>query len=1263
MKCQICGSEMELWNNSKWICTNTNCDNTVLVNSAAWYEKLAEDVTLWNDSILNQAPSVIAYEYFILRDMLKKGAVSGIILQLKDAFEVALKFPVLVVLSDAFSDKSRKNFYKDILFDLTCKLPSLGDWHAAAQKLLNTGAVQDNDLKNILKDICKVYERNGIVNWRNATIGHGAFTSTENENFRNDLISKIKILAEHLKRCEEIYTKMRLQVKCRGKYISLTGHNKARDIKYNACDLYVRISDKKPLPLIPLIRNIDKGVYFFDSYISRKNQTAYLDYISGNKLMNVDETISKLYKNLMTSLHVEQTDISAEMDIRGRRSEEAVEEILKPNNLVKFNFLNDQLEKIISDNKRGTYLLEMRNGMGKTTFAKMLDGLSYGKIHFQGLMCRAFYINGVYSHTKLNFVQGLSDALRRAENGDTLVGDIPTVDVNAPNAREQVAVLINKLFETHQNLSDIKKLLIIIDAVDELPNAESSLIDLIPRSEQISDGIHILITCRTPAETSTYTKNLLQSFNFVETIHVDEGNEDYRAVLKKFIADKTKAAENIVTKIFNMAQGRMLSLETIIRAYLQTGENFLEQAHKGLFEFLRELYGEKYYNEILNFAVRLAAMPVPVTIRDLAHLSDEEFVTFKLIAYIGELKPVLDIRHTSNGTFITLTRPEIREMLKAQKNGKVIYSAWTKDLKTLPKFKMRQDGNIVMSIQNMLNNSDAKLVLLKYMGLCSANEEYRNIFARSENFVTVSQTVAVNFESETEWDYLVINALVKILCRDITPLFDESKYEKSFAALIFLVQKLAEKVKIYGGDLADTVKSLEMLFTVMHEKTLFMSTQFDFCNLIGSMLAEMNRQYEAERYFELSKNMISHIDFNKFSEEQLKNISDVTVWDTISLIKNRLDLAVMEKNMNRYADALKYLNEAENLVENIINAFAANNPFRNKFEVLANFFYIVSLKINVLKTIGNVYKHTDPEKALEYFQDTKKFIESVPPELVENIQFKGMKVDLLLNTGQAYRALKRYDEAVKCYDEGIKILEGMRVTGELVEVELLISFYNSRGNVERDLENHQESIKFYESALKLLNAEQRAGKFINTGLEGSIKKSLATAYRKTGKTLENKPALYEDLYQEFINDATDKRRAEMLVNAANTANKFNLSAIGTFYLHGMIVRKNFAKALKFLNKAAEIDDVIALHNLGIMYLDAMGVRRDVDKALKYFRRAADIGSPESTYMIGIIYLEGKGVKKDIELALKYLAEAADMGSVSARNFLDKLFSMNPEFFN
>ncbi|MBR0261609.1 MAG: hypothetical protein IJQ85_07420 [Selenomonadaceae bacterium] len=115
----------------------------------------------------------------------------------------------------------------------------------------------------------------------------------------------------------------------------------------SSSELYLE-SARKRIPLAPLIKNFDGGIYFFDSYLLKKKKTAYLNYADGKKLEEANKNFDTLYKNLTTTLKLIQTETSAEEKIRGSRSEEALEEILKPDELLSFNFLSDKLDALLA---------------------------------------------------------------------------------------------------------------------------------------------------------------------------------------------------------------------------------------------------------------------------------------------------------------------------------------------------------------------------------------------------------------------------------------------------------------------------------------------------------------------------------------------------------------------------------------------------------------------------------------------------------------------------------------------------------------------------------------------------------------------------------------------------------------------------------------------------------------------------------------------------------------------------------------------------
>ena len=330
-KCVVCGSAMELWKGKKWICTNDNCVNVELANLKPWFTELAENAVFCNEQLLNCAPLIIATELSDLRDMLNKGEISGLVLKLKDVFEVILKFPLLPILSMGLNDSGRKNLYREILYSLTCKLPNLGDWYGAALRAIKNDNSMNVTLKKILTDVLKLYDSEKIIRWRNLNIGHGAYTSEEDKDFRANVAEKIQALADHFTRCAEEYVSIKIFLKHKKSYLLLAGVASSKKINRSNCEIYFEYARKK-FPLVPFMKNIDNGIYFFDSYLLKKKKTAYLNYADGKKFEDDDKNFDTLYKNLTTTLRIVQTETSAEEKIRGSRSEEALEEILNSRN-------------------------------------------------------------------------------------------------------------------------------------------------------------------------------------------------------------------------------------------------------------------------------------------------------------------------------------------------------------------------------------------------------------------------------------------------------------------------------------------------------------------------------------------------------------------------------------------------------------------------------------------------------------------------------------------------------------------------------------------------------------------------------------------------------------------------------------------------------------------------------------------------------------------------------------------------------------------
>ena len=65
--------------------------------------------------------------------------------------------------------------------------------------------------------------------------------------------------------------------------------------------------------------------------------------------------------------------------------------------------------------------------------------------------------------------------------------------------------------------------------------------------------------------------------------------------------------------------------------------------------------------------------------------------------------------------------------------------------------------------------------------------------------------------------------------------------------------------------------------------------------------------------------------------------------------------------------------------------------------------------------------------------------------------------------------------------------------------------------------------------------------------------------------------------------------------------------VGYFYLEGLGVEKDTAKALYWTERAAKHGDRDGQYNLGWFYEEGIGTERDVEKAKYWYERAAEQG--------------------------------------------------------
>ena len=141
------------------------------------------------------------------------------------------------------------------------------------------------------------------------------------------------------------------------------------------------------------------------------------------------------------------------------------------------------------------------------------------------------------------------------------------------------------------------------------------------------------------------------------------------------------------------------------------------------------------------------------------------------------------------------------------------------------------------------------------------------------------------------------------------------------------------------------------------------------------------------------------------------------------------------------------------------------------------------------------------------------------------------------------------------------------------------------------------------------------------------------------------------------------------------ADDWAMFSLGTMYLEGQGVPKDYEKAGRWYEMAAEKGNAYARRRrrlirlmvradrgepeaqgrLGAMYLSGDCVREDYDKAFSLLSLAAERGEADAMYWLGTMYRDGKGVAKSWDDALGWLSRAAECHDPRAAYDLARMF--------
>ncbi len=1139
-KCPVCDEILQSIG-KKLVCPSENCQFQCLAAAydfeiKPWNIQICEDEKFWYYDTFNNYPLIIAREYKRLYELLRDNKLYGVLFQIKDLFEVLIKFPTLLVISKYCDSKKRGKIENQIISFLLENKLSLGHWETIASKCL---LLKDNSsVLKILADIVDVYNKNKITHWRNATIGHGALQFDETEEFKIDIENMLVIIKEHLARCSKDYSNLHFSFKKGKKSTELKGADDFTKVLNPQGKLYFFYEGER-VELTNFIKIHQNGIYFFDSYNKWDSRTKLLNYVDAKTFSQKMKYFEELFKSISKDLGM---DISASSllsdDIYMASEEKLLNSIDTPEQVSVPSYLKGWLEDCLNKNSKGIYLLQMEGGMGKTTFTRLLDPHSKQKIKFPGVTVRAYYINDAYSFKIDTFKNNVIETLQFDDyKQDYIKGSIQRF-TNADNKKE-FADILNYFRKVYQNKFGSDTLMFILDGLDEIPvNEEKTIFDYIPDSNYLDKGVHILLTSRTTPEMSSYIAEKVGNVKTNVELVVKSDNKKYLSTMENFI-QKYYDIQNpeLIDRIVKLAENKFLYIRPIQIILKFKGEDILKQDFHIYGEFLsimKDLYSEKYFKKIQRLLLALAAVRQPLTINEISYMVDGQEPNFKLLAYLADISALLRKERTYRGNTIGLSHMDLRNYLLETFKDELsqMCSQWIDDVLDID----YSTDYIEQGRLNLLFNS---LHLSKY-----CDEKYKLKLINNKNF---DISTIYKFLENIKMKQHHISSVIQFI-NDFIAELETVGDEMDRANLIKLIEAYVIRTQIYlengfGG---------KILYENYLDKALELIEDYNIKDDNLLMMVYSMR----EEYYRKTGNVRKSLEDNEKLGEILskKNVKKIESADYHVFIKASalLRKAINYKNLDKINEALELSNSAKSLIDGHESFY--------KDVILSNILNNIGLCQLKLNNLDEAQKHI--EEAINLVNDIK-----AQNEMIDYFYYYS-------NLGQVFRKKGKLDEALKVYTEAIDALITKSSLGWSVDNNVLSLLYNGRANIYRDMGNEKNSEQFQKLALEDYLAAEKLIKEISSDSQNipfvaTLYINIAAIYKnilQDEKSAEEYFAKYEairkekyknQLFPEELEQDVSLEEKMLLVEAGNYFNKAD----------NFIKKHKYKKAMELYDKA------------------------------------------------------------------------------------------------
>lgn len=582
-------------------------------------------------------PEPIEHEFSNLEDVIDNNY--GLIFAVKDLYEVTLKVICLSVCYLLYKNNDDA-FCKALL---SPKQLSFGDWVSSVPAALRKTEITVSypAIKNYLKKLSAFYNKSKIVYWRNNYIGHGLMSGPQDEAFFQDVCNKINDLIDFLN--------------------THPVPNEINAINYDSMG--------------PFIYREDDHVYIFES-VNQDGDPFYLDQFSRIRCIRKCDYFSEKWKKFNNQLTVIQENKIWNQQVYLTSEDNALNGYYLSNYYKKPSYMKDWLESCVNQYENGIFLLQGARGTGKSSFSLACDELNqHGdqtiklKSDGESVSVRCYYCSRIGFSNQNDFFHYLKEIFCTLPNGEQIrlrTGDFPDIRKGLPE-------FLRYFQKQYLRLLGSRKLILIIDGIDELSENGWSILKILSGIGSLPDGVYILLTCRNEEmEILPLVNDFIRTYSFVARVNFDRNGENHR-LMSEIIADLLHIEKREADRIADSFDNRLSVIPLLSNVPEQAGRMITdlseyEQKDKILLKaYLKKVelcYGERLYLQFIRFLMCIAEAFEGLTLNELSMMASFHDTTLREICFLKDAAPLLQEFRSYRGNVYFLARPEYKPIIR-----------------------------------------------------------------------------------------------------------------------------------------------------------------------------------------------------------------------------------------------------------------------------------------------------------------------------------------------------------------------------------------------------------------------------------------------------------------------------------------------------------------------------------------------------------------------------------------------------------------------